>query len=541
MKNNKGQALIVVYMVVAFFLIVSAALVGKSFTDRGNALRNRQSAEVFYLAEGAVENSISTFISAIANYQISPSIASYNVSTAFSTFGGITVNTVITRLENAERVITDGSTIIYARNYLFSATAVHPQNNAVSATVNQIVCRRLIPTFQHAVFYNDDLEILPGANMTLSGRIHSNSDIYADSKATLTIDTNYLHSAGDIYNRRKDTGDEDPGEVRISIKNSSPAQYEDMAGLDSESASWQTLSTERWDGTVQSAVHGVTKLATPTVGSIQPGGYYASNADVVIVNGQVTKSGVVLTANVDYPADAVTTTTGTTFKNNRENEYITMTNIDLGKLANADGSNICSGRTPPGPCPNNLPSNGLLYATVTNAGSNEPGIRLVNGGTIARSGGLTVVSNDPVYIQGNYNTNAEQPASVIADALNLLSNNWTDAKSKMPLDSRTATATTVNCAFIAGADTTTSGNYNGGLENYPRLHEKWTNVGLTIKGSFVELWNSAVAHGAWIYGSPQYTAPIRNWSYNTDFNDPAKLPPFTPWAVEAQRISWWKS
>jgi hypothetical protein len=103
MKNNKGQVLIVVYMVIAFFLIVSAALVGKSFTDRGIALRNRLTAEAFYLAEGAVENSISKFISAIANYQISPSIANYNIVTAFSTFGGATVNTAITRLEPAER------------------------------------------------------------------------------------------------------------------------------------------------------------------------------------------------------------------------------------------------------------------------------------------------------------------------------------------------------------------------------------------------------------------------------------------------------
>ena len=34
--------------------------------------------------------------------------------------------------------------------------------------------------------------------------------------------------------------------------------------------------------------------------------------------------------------------------------------------------------------------------------------------------------------------------------------------------------------------------------------------------------------GAWVYGGMQYTAPTRNWSYDTMFNDAAKLPPLAP-------------
>ncbi len=536
-KGTRGQALVIAYMAIVFFMIVSAALIAKSFTERGIALRNRLAAETFYMAEGAIENAIANFTFAIANYQISPSVAVYNVTTVYSMFSGATVTATVTRAEDVERVVSEGGTVVYIREYEFTATAVHPQNNAITSTVHQRIARRLIPTFQHAVFYNDDLEMLPGANMTLSGRIHSNQDIYidADGTATLTVNTNYMYSAGDIYNQRKDDGMPDPGEARIAVLGSSPTQYQAMDNLDCDDLTWQTAAISRWNGTVKSAVHGVTELTAPSVASIQPGGYYATNASVIVENGVLKKDGAVLVENRDYPPGTISSTTGTNLKNNREGEYITTTNIDLGKLANVSGAiSPVTGQ----PYPNNLPSNGLLYAT-TSGGTNEPGIRLVNGTRIARNGGLTVVSNDPVYIQGDYNTVNEQPTSVIGDALNLLSNSWTDPKSKLALDSRVATQTTVNCAFIAGVDTTTSGQYNGGLENYPRLHEKWTGVTLNIKGSFVELWHSAIATGAWAYGAPQYTAPLRNWIYNTDFNDPAKLPPFTPWAVEARRVAWW--
>ncbi|HTY44475.1 MAG TPA: hypothetical protein VMD52_00570 [Patescibacteria group bacterium] len=536
-KGTKGQALIIAYMAIAFFMVVSAALIAKSFTERGIALRNRLTAETFYMAEGAIENAIANFTSAIANYQISPSVASYNVTTTYTLFGSATVNTAITRAENNERIISEGGTIVYIREYDFVATAVHPQNNTIRATVHQRIARRLIPTFQHAVFYNDDLEILPGANMTLTGRIHSNQDIYIDAESgvTLTINTNYLYSAGDIFDQRKDSGLPLAGEVRISVQGSSPTQYQAMNNLDCDDPSWQTAAITRWNGTVKSAVHGITELTAPSVASIQPGGYYASNASVTVDNGALKKDGIPLIESRDYPPGTISSTTGTNFKNNREGQYITMTNIDLAKLANVSGA---ISPVTHQPYPNNLPSNGLLYAT-TSGGANEPGIRLVNGSQIVRTGGLTVVSNDPVYIQGDYNTVNEQPTSVICDALNLLSNAWSDPNSKSGLDSRVATQTTVNCAFIAGVDNTSSGHYNGGLENYPRLHEKWTGINLNIKGSFVELWHSAIATGDWVYGAPQYTAPNRNWAYNTSFNDPAKLPPFTPWAVEARRVAWW--
>ena len=44
-----------------------------------------------------------------------------------------------------------------------------------------------IPVFQFAIFYNVDLEVEPGPNMTVTGRVHSNGNIYQVPGATLTF------------------------------------------------------------------------------------------------------------------------------------------------------------------------------------------------------------------------------------------------------------------------------------------------------------------------------------------------------------------
>lgn len=540
--REKGQALILAYITIVFFTILTMPLFEKIISEKSIIERQRLEKEAFYLAEGAAEEAINQFLSAIANLQILPSVTRYPASgTIVTTYSsssafpaGAQVNSFIKEAEANMRQITDpDGTIVSVKSYIVTSSCQHPRNNSVNITINQAIVLRLVYAFQHAVFYCDDLEILPGPNMTFTGRIYSNKDIYLNSDgSTLTLNSEYVHSAANIYNRPKD-GRTMNGTVKI--KKAGTGAYFDMAGLDSEDSNWLTESQSRWNGTVQSSVHGVTKLATPIVGSIQPNGYYANNADVKIENGVIRQGGQLLVEGINIPSGTISTDTD--FYNNREAKSMRMTNIDLKKLAG-----YASGDAEGSPSfPNHLPSNGLIYATRNDAASTEePGIRLMNGAQIYRTGGLNVVSNDPVYIQGDYNIVNKKPTAVICDSVNLLSNNWNDANSAGALSTRTASSTTYNTAFIAGVDNTTAGHYNGGLENYPRLHEGWSGRTLSIKGSFVELWNTQIAQGAWLYGGSQYTAPTRNWNYDTDFTV-NNMPPFTPWAVEAQRTGWWKN
>jgi hypothetical protein len=184
-----------------------------------------------------------------------------------------------------------------------------------------------------------------------------------------------------------------------------------------------------------------------------------------------------------------------------------------------------------------FPANGLLYAASINAGTGTSagGVKLINGSELAAK--LTVVSENAVYVKGDYNSVNKKGASVLCDAINLLSNNWNDSKTGSSLP--TASDTTFNLAFVTGNQDTAGSAYNGGLENLPRFHENWTNKKCTLKGSFVNLWNSQHATGNWVYGGNYYTAPNRVWSYDTAFNTVANLPPYTPLAVTTVDVVVW--
>jgi hypothetical protein len=60
---------------------------------------------------------------------------------------------------------------------------------------------RVIPLFQFAAFYNDDMEINPGQNMSLGGRVHTNGNLRLSPGDSLTVKfVGPVTAGGDIYN-----------------------------------------------------------------------------------------------------------------------------------------------------------------------------------------------------------------------------------------------------------------------------------------------------------------------------------------------------
>jgi hypothetical protein len=139
---------------------------------------------------------------------------------------------------------------------------------------------------------------------------------------------------------------------------------------------------------------------------------------------------------------------------------------------------------------------------------------------------------------GTANTSTTVPASLVGDAITILSQLWSDPSSRGALPSRKAGPTTVNAAILAGAVETARGNYGGGMENFPRFLESWGSAAVfTYNGSMVKMFPSLYATNRWGTATV-YDPPARNWTYDLNFNQSTKLPPKTPSLQKLIRSQW---
>lgn len=218
-------------------------------------------------------------------------------------------------------------------------------------------------------------------------------------------------------------------------------------------------------------------------------------------------------------------------------------------------------------------------------------VRLFDGETLSTTAGagklsplkgITVSSENMVYLWGNFNTTGitgipsggstmndggftgpQVPSSIVCDAIFPLSRTWFDALSSLypegSSDARnltgtgyrtaddalpsTSQGTSVRAGVIAGTTissmTSTPGRdsdglrRNGGIINYPRFLEIWNLNGTTnawsYTGSFIPLFRSTQAISNWENDTAViYMPPRRNWSFDSTFLTPNKLPPGTP-------------
>jgi hypothetical protein len=177
-------------------------------------------------------------------------------------------------------------------------------------------------------------------------------------------------------------------------------------------------------------------------------------------------------------------------------------------------------------------------------------LKLVNGGqNQLPAPGLTIASENATYIQGNYNASvslaaneAHVAASVIADAVTLLSNNWNDIRSfaaQSNSETRKATTTAYRLAIISGKTlafpkptwASSSFGSDGGAHNFIRNLEDWdeSNVVQRYRGSFVSFFTSRQGIGTFkCCDGDTYVRGERSWTFDTDFLSPTLLPPGTP-------------
>ncbi|MCW5892955.1 MAG: hypothetical protein KIT14_20770 [bacterium] len=273
------------------------------------------------------------------------------------------------------------------------------------------------------------------------------------------------------------------------------------------------------------------------------------------------------------------------FYNNREQAWVWMLNLNLHDLLEwnrGPGAEALFDPDETGTSGGNV-----IFMTVRGPNSTGTlpndrryGVRVFGSRNLAFPGplpadpnGVTVISDQAIYVEGHYNVNTDaavaglydpnfpkNPSAFMGDTINVLSSNWTgnptdttrwtslggvsgcrnDCQSRRTVTQRPGLATYINAAFLSSVDTTTSesNGYNGGLENYPRFHEDWRQP-LNYRGSFVSLGVPQRANGKWCGTGATcniYNAPGRNWDFDRDFLNAALLPPATPTVVSVEQI-----
>lgn len=600
--RQRGMVLVTTLMLLVVLVALLAALFVTTNIELASTKFSRDSTKGFFTAEGGLNIRAEQIRQVFVGYNRPQGVSPLSTDPCEGTnlgegdfacsdyvfntgFGPRTARTYIEEDPGNPVIITipPGERYQYlnAQEYRYTARAIAlDSQDRTEALLELRFKSRLVPLFQFAAFYDKDLEILPGPTMTLAGPVHTNGDLYLNTENSspgFTVQ-GQVTTAGNLYRGRKNTNVCNSNPVRVY----NPLNPLSLVPTCSSRVEVESPDVTGWNGMIQIGVPEVT-VPEPEVLDPEPGQVYWDKADLRVVlaldaggNLDTTYStnGVQVrnqddSVNVDATnilyacsgyvrrngAGSTLSAVGTSnaFYNNREALTIRMLDVDMRSLFDClhNSDWFGSGKELDDDSEGGL----VLYFTVvgpnSEASSNNYGVRIRNGSQLRATvggaplvRGVTVVSNQAVYVQGDYNATNRIPAAVLSDSFNVLSQYWfnsstnefRDSLSTQVLTNRPASNTTQNLAILSGTDTTggvegeggQGGAYNGGLENYPRFHENWSGRTYTYNGSFVSLNRPRHVDGAWLYGAPQYTAPNRVWNYDTSFNNAANLPPLTP-------------
>jgi hypothetical protein len=394
-----------------------------------------------------------------------------------------------------------------------------------------------IPIFQFAMYTSGDMEISCGQPFTISGRVHSNKQLYVEPASSLVFGSD-VTAVGDILFQR------DPLDTRAPKIPSGTVLYQEAGQpLSHQPAMYLPIGMTNTPTAIREIIEPPPAGEDPN-SAIGQERYYNLAELIVTVSDTSTNAtsgkfdGFLTSVPTNQIGIFIRTTN--TFWDEREGKTMRPIDIDVGALTAWSATNS-SVRVALGY--KDVSSVYVLDRRTPTA--NTLGVVRVFNGTQLPPRGLTVATARPLYVEGHYNqsstnnlgttnTTTSLPASLVGDAITILSAAWNDRKPKYS----PAAPTTVNAAILAGAVETTLGNYGGGMENFPRFLEAWGAANtFTYNGSMVKMFPSLYATNMW--GKPNvYAPPKRAWAYDINFDDGTKLPPLTPSLHKVVRSLW---
>ena len=560
MRNQSGGALLLTLILGAIALALLAAAMSWSASNTKLTYRSIQynrsiaaaeaatekvisqmNADYLYGGESLVSNNLTTYRQ---NMVPGSSDSSYWSTWQFDDGNGNSGRTYVQRSPGTSYIVADSAYAGlqgYASTYTIASHARDTANpQSVSGGVLEQVQLASIPIFQFAMYSSGELEISCGQPFTVTGRVHSNGELYVEPDSSLTFKTSVTAVLSVLFQR-------DPLDTR-----SPPSGTVVYAQTNQPVFPVASLTLPIGTTNTPQAVREI--IEPPPVGEDpnSPIGrlrFYnqcdmvvvAANTGVSATSGRYNNFATLIPSN-ELASFVITTNS---FTDAREGKTVKPIGINIGNLAAWSQTNTSLRYSTIGS--NLILSSVYVVDNRTLPATSLGAVRVFNGTNLPPNG-LTVATGLPLYVWKDYNqfssanlgttnTSTTRPASLVGDAITILSDSWSDANSASALSSRSASATTVNAAILTGAVDTTLGHYSGGMENFPRFLETWTAIPFTYNGSMIKMFPSLHATNVWGMANV-YNPPVRNWAYDANFDNPLKLPPKTPSLLQVIRGEW---
>ncbi len=315
-RPRRGSALITVILLTAIMAILTTSILRYTINERRGNERNR----VQLRAKNMAEN-----ISVYAAEQLTTKLYRSRATAAMAFIGGsnqihlpdssgntsVLSNVTFATTSGMEvragmlapspyNFVTDATDPNYGLQVstatvpiIAKATVTHPSIGAQTAHVLQEMEIAMTPLFQFGLFYNMDLELFPGQDMSIMGPVHTNGKLMARGEvggtAVLTFSDRVSAAAGlyadgqmkVAYRNRaggNTAGAGGSGAVNYSRTNGTVVNLysgsiwrDHKYGQSTESATtlnnFKTFTTTTYGTNVRTNIHGVTKLELPGIGS----------------------------------------------------------------------------------------------------------------------------------------------------------------------------------------------------------------------------------------------------------------------------------
>jgi hypothetical protein len=428
-----------------------------------------------------------------------------------------------------------------------SVPALGTGGGTVTAKVRRVFEKKFDIPWRYAMFFVDDLEFQPTQSLSITGPVQTNASLYiGTSNFTASDEVGY---GGNYVNGFS------PNDTMHSGSTSAPNFPANMPpSLTSPNLpfGWNVDLSSSDTNPNNDSYHDIIETPNSSYSDALANMRMYNQADYRVMidssnNITITDySGNSVTGS-KYNAIANAITTNQAIQDNREATYVRLATLDVTALSAkvTDGTLTVNNNANSGlvlyikdTSTNGTTISSKIGGTGTTVNTTERAIRLKNGGTLP-STGLTIVSENPVYIQGDYNTGTgtipsnngtftdpdasgytRKKAAVYADAINILSGAWVDTNSTASISSRIATSTTVNAALVSGEVPSAGGKYSGGGEGFVRFLEDWqkNSQTFTYYGSMIELFNSQTATGSYSSSASIFKQAGLHWYYDTNFS-----------------------